>query len=183
MTPEALYHFSDHADIAVFEPRAAPTDRHQRRVVWAVDAAHQQNYLLPRDCPRVTFYPLPDSRPEDIARLMTGSSARHVIAIEAKWVAEVQRQRLYRYTFAPEGFEVLDEGAGYFIAHQSIVPLAVELLPDLLAALTAQDVELRIMPSLWPLREAVIESTLQFSIIRMRNAAPPVGGFVSRYPL
>jgi hypothetical protein len=28
------------------------------------------------------------------------------------------------------------------------------------------------MPSLWPLYEAVIASTLEFSIIRWRNAAP-----------
>jgi Family of unknown function (DUF6886) len=30
---------------------------------------------------------------------------------------------------------------------------------------------LRVMPTLWPLRDAVVASTLQFSIIRMRNAA------------
>jgi Family of unknown function (DUF6886) len=31
---------------------------------------------------------------------------------------------------------------------------------------------LRVMPSLWQLHDAVVASTLQFSIIRMRNAQP-----------
>jgi hypothetical protein len=33
-------------------------------------------------------------------------------------------------------------------------------------------VELRVQPSLWELRDAVIASTLAFSIIRWQNAAP-----------
>lgn len=52
-----------------------------------------------------------------------------------------------------------------------------------LAHLVARDVELRVMPSLWELREAVVGSTLAFSITRMRNAAPPPPGFVTQYPL
>jgi len=43
---------------------------------------------------------------------------------------------------------------------------------DALAELTHRDVELRVTPSLWPLRDAVVASTLQFSLIRMRNATP-----------
>jgi hypothetical protein len=32
--------------------------------------------------------------------------------------------------------------------------------------------QLRFMPNLWPLRDAVVASTLRFSLIRMRNALP-----------
>ena len=32
-------------------------------------------------------------------------------------------------------------------------------------------VELRVLPSLWPLRDAVVASSPQLSLIRMRNAA------------
>ncbi len=35
-------------------------------MVWAVDRFHLHNYLLPRDCPRVTYYTAPTSAPEDI---------------------------------------------------------------------------------------------------------------------
>ena len=41
---------------------------------------------------------------------------------------------------------------------------------DLLAALTDAEVELRITPSLVPLGRAIIQTTLHFSLIRMRNA-------------
>jgi hypothetical protein len=41
-----------------------------------------------------------------------------------------------------------------------------------LQALTARGVEVRILPSLWSLHDAVAKSTLQFSMIRMRNARP-----------
>ena len=38
--------------------------------------------------------------------------------------------------------------------------------------LFARGVELRVLSSLWPLRDAVVASSLGFSIIRMRNAQP-----------
>jgi hypothetical protein len=41
-----------------------------------------------------------------------------------------------------------------------------------LHALRSRRVELRLMPNLWSLHDAVASSTLQFSMIRMRNAAP-----------
>jgi hypothetical protein len=45
-------------------------------------------------------------------------------------------------------------------------------IDDLLAELISHNVELRVMPSLWKLHDAVVDSSLQFSIIRMRNAQP-----------
>jgi hypothetical protein len=46
-----------------------------------------------------------------------------------------------------------------------------------------RNVELRITPSLWPLRDAVAGSTLEFSISRMRNAQPPINGYVPKFPV
>jgi hypothetical protein len=45
-------------------------------------------------------------------------------------------------------------------------------IEDLLGELLACDIELRVMPSLWPLCDAVVASSLRFSCIRMRNALP-----------
>jgi hypothetical protein len=45
-----------------------------------------------------------------------------------------------------------------------------------LCAVLQRGVELRILPNLWPLRDAVIESTLEFSIIRWRNSLPQLSG-------
>jgi hypothetical protein len=173
MSPR-LFHFSERGDIARFEPRPAPTPAPglEGAIVWAVDQAHEQNYLLPRDCPRVTFFARLDSDPADVARLLGQTSARFVVAIESSWLQEIRRQRLYRYELPPAPFALHDAAAGYYIAREPVTPLGVTIIDDLLAALLTHDVELRVMPSLWKLRDAVVASSLEFSIIRMRNAQP-----------
>lgn len=172
--PLELFHISDQPNIARFEPRPPPSPRPglEGAMVWAIDLAHLHNYLLPRDCPRVTFYATPASDPADVARLMAGVSARHVVAIEAGWLPAVRAARLYQYALPPASFELNDAGAGYYISREPVAPSRVTPIDDLLAALLAHDVELRVMPSLWRLCDAVVASSLQFSIIRMRNAQP-----------
>jgi hypothetical protein len=53
-----------------------------------------------------------------------------------------------------------------------VQPTWVEIIDDAIAALMRRRVELRVLPTLWPLRDAVLESSLQFSMIRMRHARP-----------
>jgi hypothetical protein len=180
---EYLYHVSDLPGISRFEPRPVPNASagQQGTMVWAIDDAHLHNYLLPRDCPRVTFYPHPGSNPADVERLMAGSSARCVVAIESGWLETVRRGRLYVYTLPGEGFSPVDVGAGYHTSQQAVDPVKVEEIDDLLGALTSRNVELRVMPSLWKLRDLVIDSTLQFSIIRFRNAQSPPEGYIPRH--
>ena len=175
---DALYHISDQPGIERFDPRPAPSPRPglEGHMVWAIDRDHLHNYLLPRDCPRVTFYALPESKPEDIARLMAGSSAKYVVAIESRWLPVLRSERLYQYELPADSFTALDAGAGYYISRAPVTPRSVTPIDDLLVELTRHDVELRVMPSLWKLRDLVIGATLQFSIIRMRNAQPPEGG-------
>ncbi len=178
--PETLFHISDIPKIARFEPRpVAPASvtplTPEGTMVWAVDEAHLQNYLLPRDCPRVTFYALPDSTPADIERLLGQTTAKYVVAIESRWLKAVAGQHLYQYELPGETFTVIDEGAGYYVSREPVSPRAVVTIDNLLAELLKRDVELRVMPSLWRLRDAVVASTLQFSIIRMRNALPRGG--------
>jgi len=180
-----LYHVSDQPGIRLFEPRSAthPAVGVEGDVVWAVDEDHLHNYLLPRDCPRVTFYATEQSTPADVERLIGPAGARYVVAIESQWLPEIQRQHLYKYELNPHDFEVLDEGAGYYISRRAVTPLSETKIDDILGALVEHDVELRIMSSLWELREAVIHSTLQFSIIRMRNARLPKEGIEAFHPL
>lgn len=84
----------------------------------------------------------------------------------------MQPCRLFCYHLPPETFCCLDECAGYFVSRQPVVPARVETIDDLPAALREHGVELRVVPNLWPLRNAVVLSTLRFSITRMRNALP-----------
>jgi len=176
-----LFHISDQPGIARFEPRPAPgTDK---PVVWAIDEYHVPNYLLPRDCPRVTFYADAESDPRDVETLLGPSGATHVVAVEACWLPRIRDARLIQYEFDPAAFEPLDPGAGYYVSRDAVAPIAETRIDDVLAALLECDVELRIMQSLWAIREAAIESSPQYSIIRMRNARPAPEGFVTRHPL
>ncbi len=152
-------------------------------MVWAIDYEHLHNYLLPRDCPRVTFFATKDSKPDHVEKLMAGTSAKHVVAVESRWLPAIQKQCVYQYEFDPEGFTCLDEVAGYFICRKAVIPVAETKIDDVLAELLKHDVELRIMPFLWKLREAVINSTLGYSIIRMHKAQPPPEGLEAYHPL
>jgi hypothetical protein len=164
-----LYHVSEQSGIERFEPRSVEGGE---AVVWAVDSERLRNYMLPRDCPRVTFYAGPDSTADDVARFLGASPA--VVAVESGWLDRIRSCRLFVYHLPADSFECIDLCAGYYVSEVPVVPAAVEVIDDPMACLLRRGVELRFLPELWDLRDAVAASTLQFSIIRMRNAGPRV---------
>jgi uncharacterized protein DUF6886 len=170
-----LFHVSEEPDIKRFEPRLSEIAGES--VVWAIDAAHIRNYLLPRDCPRVTYYPGPQTTSSDRERFLGSSDA--VVAIESDWYDRMRSCQLFCYHLPPDKFACFDSCAGYFVSRVPVVPSRVEQIDDLIAELLKRGVELRFMPSLWPLRDAVVASTLQFSIIRMRNSQPGISDISS----
>jgi hypothetical protein len=163
-----LYHVSEESGIARLDPR--PATGIDYPVVWAVSAERLRNYLLPRDCPRVTFFAGARTEEADVARFLGVSSA--VVAFEAAWLERVRAARLFCYHLPEETFKCVDRCAGYFHGREPVVPSGVEVIDDLLAALKLRGVEIRVLPSLWELHDAVVGSTLSYSIIRMRNALP-----------
>lgn len=163
-----VYHVSEQPDIAVFEPRK--TDTTGESVVWGIDADHLRNYLVPRECPRVTFYAGPRTTVTDRERFLGTSPA--VVAIEAKWFDRVRSCALFCYQLPHDTFTSIDRTAGYFVSQAAVRPVSVERISDPVRAILERGVELRILPNLWSLRDAVVESTLEFSIIRWRNALP-----------
>ncbi len=163
-----LFHISEESGIERFEPR--PSEYVSEPVVWAIDADHLRNYLLPRECPRVTYYVGRETTKADAERFLGTSSV--VVAIESGWLERLRSCRLNCYHLPPESFECLDECAGYFVSRLPVVPAFVEVFDDLIAELLRREVELRFVPNLWFLHDAVAASTLQFSLIRMRNALP-----------
>lgn len=171
-----LFHVSEEPDIEVFEPR--PATRSKEHLVWAIDDEHLRNYLVPRECPRVTYSAGPRTTAEDRERFLGESAA--VLAIETGWLERMRSCRLHCYQLPGVTFELADECAGYFVSRVPVRPLRVEVIDDPVSAVLTRGVELRIQPSLWALRDAVIASTLAFSIIRWRNAAPrPLHGAVT----
>jgi len=167
-TVSMLFHISEEPGIKRFEPR--PSKFVDDRVVWAISADRLCNYLVPRECPRVTYYAGRETNSADVERFLGSSPA--VVAVESGWMERLRSCRLYCYHLPSETFQCSDECAGYFVSREAVVPAAVELIEDAIAELLNRGVELRFVPSLWPLRDAMVESSLQFSIIRMRNAAP-----------
>lgn len=164
----SLFHVSEHADIDVFHPRPASTVPNAGPVVWAIDTLKLTNYLLPRECPRVTFGASADTRSEDYRRF--GLVGGRVVVIEAGWLRRVCACSLQLYELPAAGFRLFDEIAGYWISTDSVTPLRVSTINDLPAAIVARGGELRVVHRLWPLHDAVAKSTLAFSMIRMRNA-------------
>ena len=185
-----VFHVSERRDIDQFEPRtgsvyirrgpsgsitldpSADGSSDAIPVVWAIDGERLRNYLLPRECPRVTYSAGPNTTDEDRDRFLGSSGA--VVAIEQGWLEHLRRCRLFIYHIPADTFECADECAGYFVSEVAVEPTCVEIIDDAIAALMRRRVELRVLPTLWPLRDAVIQSSLQFSIIRMRNAHPRI---------
>jgi hypothetical protein len=165
----ALYHLSEDATIARFVPRPPLARPEVEPLVWAIDDWHAPVYFLPRDCPRVCFWPLPTTA-EDRTRSFAAASGRMVIAIESGWLERLRTTRLYRYLM-PEATFVDIHDHGVHVSRAAVLPLRVDPVGDLLAALAGADVEVRIAPSLVPLGRAISQTTLHFSLIRMRNAA------------
>lgn len=163
-----LFHVSEESDIERFEPRPSPYA--DEPVVWAIDADHLRNYLLPRDCPRVTYYAGRETTVADVERFLGPSPA--VIAVESAWLERLRACRLFCYALPAATFSCIDECAGYFVSREAVVPTRVQVVDDLMTALLGRGLELRFVPNLWSLRDAVVSSTLQFSLIRMRNALP-----------
>lgn len=170
-----LFHVSEELGIARFEPRPSPSTNTTLGVcVWSIREDHLPNYLLPRDCPRVCFRRGPQTTDEDAERFLRG--ADHVVAFPGTWLATVRAVRLALYEMPVATFFEADAEAGYWISREAVEPVRVTLIEDALGALIATGAEVRVLQDIWPLRDAVVGSSLRFSIIRYRNAEPRHAG-------
>ncbi len=173
--PATLFHFSEDPAIVEFRPHVAKTrEPDDEPLVWAVDEEHAPLYWFPRDCPRVTFWRGRDTTDEDARHLLGDTTARRVHVIESGWLERMREARLYAYAFDPAPFELTndDDQTGHWISHETVTPLRCDPVGDLLARHAEAGIELRVTPSLWPLRDALVASTVRFSMSRMRNARP-----------
>jgi Family of unknown function (DUF6886) len=121
-----LFHVSEQGGIGRFEPRAS--DGFAEPIVWAIDAERLRNYLVPRDCPRVTCYAGGRTTDADVERFLGSRAA--VIAIEEGWLERLRSCRLYCYHMPQDTFECADESAGYFVSRAAVVPARVEVFVD-----------------------------------------------------
>lgn len=169
---KGLFHVSEEPGIKIFEPRPSPSffAGIGGDVVFAIDGKLLHNYLLPRDCPRVTYYATLKTTDADKEIFIGKSSATHIVTVESAWYQQIKATTLYCYEFPADGFTLIDECAGYYISYHSVEPLSVTPVNDIITALLSRNIELRFTPSIIQLADAVSKSTLNFSNIRMRNA-------------
>src|SRR5579862_1459369 len=100
-----LYHYSEDPTIERFVPRSPAARPEVEPFVWAIDAEHSPLYYFPRDCPRVSYWPLPETTTADRQRFFGAVEARMVIAIEWAWFDRLRSARLARYRLPAETFE------------------------------------------------------------------------------
>jgi len=174
MPVNRLFHVSEEPGISIFYPRPSPSEFNQITgdVVFAISEKLLHNYLLPRDCPRVCFYKHGGTAAKDIENFFSYTSADFVIAIENAWLQKIMQTTLYCYALPAETFTLLDECAGYYVSYKPVIPHHVKTITNILDELLQRNIELRFVPSLWPLADAVAGSTLSFSLIRMKYATP-----------
>ncbi len=168
-----LFHVSEETDIRIFEPRL-PTRKEldpDVGLVWAIDEARLPNFLTPRDCPRVAYHVGVHTSEEDRRRFFSSAGAAHAVVIEGKWFSVMQNTTLYLYEFDPKEFELQDSVAGYYVAKTTQKPIGKTIVTDLFAELVRRQVELRIVDNLWDIADAVMASTLNWSLCRVADAA------------
>lgn len=165
-----LYHFSEEPDIKIFEPRIIYNQTNKPAKVWSIDEFHSPHYYFPRECPRVCIWPQEDTTEQDLDKFFGMSKTNRIVAIETGWYDRVRGGHNYRYTFDPENFEIFDANAGYYVSTRTVKPVNVERIDDLIMAILQAGIELRVTPSLMMLKERILKSTVNYSMIRMRNA-------------
>lgn len=142
--------------------------------MYAIADTLLHNYLLPRDCPRICFCSTNKTLEFDKEKFFDKIQSDFVIAIEKKWYKRIQETTLYCYEFPLDDFILLDEEAGYYISYKRVTPIAMQPVNNLIKELQSRNVELLIKETLWTLAQEVSQSTLRYSLIRMRNAIPDV---------
>ena len=166
-----LFHFSEDPTITMFEPHVPATNPSQDSAVWAIDEAHQAAYWFPRDCARVTVWCDEPTRQAAFEHQFRAVASR-LHAIEASHLAVMTATVLYRYELPSDRFEPWAEADGQWVAHEPMAPVGIEQMGDLVAAHQTAGIELRILDSLWSLRDEVAACAWPFSIIRMTHATP-----------
>jgi Family of unknown function (DUF6886) len=165
-----LWHVSEDATIEVFHPQRSDLHALDEPLVWAVDTRYWWLYWFPRDCPRACFEANEDTTDADVERWLDGDRTRRVGVIESGWLERFRAARVYAYRLPPDTFEPWDK---FFVSRETVAPLELRELGDLLARHADAGNELRVAPALYPLWDRVIETTLDFSGIRLRNAVRP----------
>lgn len=170
--PDEVLHFSEDPAITVFHPHVAATSSDSAAYVWAVDHDRCRDYWFPRQCPRGMAWIGPATTPAD-ASLILGPGTARVHVIEYSWLPALQTTQLYAYRLPKAQFRAYGAHRSAHVSESTVEPLGpAEPVGDLLGLHAEAGIQIRLVDNLWPWWQAVIESTVEFSGIRLRNATP-----------
>lgn len=173
-----LFHVSDRADIQDFKPRLPPHDSGtgvKVPVVWAVADTHLAHYLLPRDCPRVCIRAGPATTDADRRRFLPADGTQTRIVIEPEWTERARVATLWLYQLPAASFREVDANAGYHVSEHAVTPLSVTRIAAPLDQIAQRGAVLHAVPDLRAFAAEVVDSSLLFSIIRLRHARASPG--------
>ncbi len=167
----SLFHISQNPDIQFFQPRIYSQHSNlEKAVVFGVSIEYLYNYLLPRDCPRISFYALDSSNQADIEKYLMEENSKKVLVIEKKWLPIISNTVLHCYALPIEPFTLWNKEAGYYISQETITPITCISITSILEVLLSYPIELRLVDSLQPLANLLPTTSLHYSMIRLRNA-------------
>ena len=86
------------------------------------------------------------------------------------WLDRMRTTELYRYDFDPAPFNTRSKASGQWTSYRAVEPLAVVAIGNLIDLHAEAQIELRLVPNLWPLVELVNDDRWAFSIVRIGNA-------------
>jgi hypothetical protein len=173
--PGQVLHFSEDPTVTRFVPHVAATAQQPEAYVWAVDRDRAPDYWFPRQCPRAMAWARPATTEQDRTLILGPGGGERVHAVEYGWLEAMRNVELYAYRFAAEDFGPFDgtDEPHAQVCARPVRPLgAAERVGDLFALHEEAGIQLRVLPNLWAFWDVVAASTMGFSGIRLRNAAP-----------
>jgi hypothetical protein len=172
--PGQVLHFSEDPSITLFVPHVSATAQQPQAYVWAVDYDRAPDYWFPRQCPRAMAWVCDTTSDVDCDRIIGAGCGERVHAIEYSWLEAMRTARLFAYRMPADRFQRF--GAPEPHAHVALEPVEplgpAEPVGDLLRCHADAGIQLRVLNNLWPFWDAVVNSTVGFSGIRLRNAQP-----------
>jgi hypothetical protein len=168
---DLVFHFSEDPSISSFVPHVPSSNPTKGPAVWAIDKAHAPLYWFPRNCPRVACWARNSAEQETFSEKFHTSASR-VHAVESGWLYQFRNTSIYRYAFDASDFQPWPDAEGQWISQQTVKPVDLTKIDDLLMEHANAKIDLRIAPSLWDLHDCVFSEDWGFSIVRMKNAIP-----------
>lgn len=167
--PDTVHHYSDDGGITRFAPHVPLTNPSHPPAVWAMDPEHGPLYWFPRDCPRISVWAT-NPVEQELLSSSFDTDATRICAAESGWAAKIRSALVYRYAFDGAQFAPWADADGQYISFDTVLPVRVDALDNLLELHAEAEVELRLTPTLGTLMDRMLASGLPFSFVRIRNA-------------